>query len=158
LDPQNGILYVGGNFLTSSGQNRSALASFNTQDGSLTTWNPNIPRIINATPPNVWNFSVDGERGLLHLAGSFYDECTVENNVTCREGYEAYQVQTFTSGDVGNCVADFDSNGSVEVSDIFAFISMWFAGSLNADINENGTLAVDDIFAFLSLWFEGCNG
>jgi hypothetical protein len=54
------------------------------------------------------------------------------------------------------CPADFDNNSTVEVSDIFAFLSAWFAQNISADANENGSVAVDDIFAFLSAWFEGC--
>jgi hypothetical protein len=54
------------------------------------------------------------------------------------------------------CPADFDGNGSADVTDIFAFLSAWFAGNLDADSNENGSLGVDDIFAFLSVWFAGC--
>jgi hypothetical protein len=54
------------------------------------------------------------------------------------------------------CMADFDGNGLVQVQDIFAFLSAWFAGSASADINGNGSVAVDDIFAFLSAWFAGC--
>jgi len=54
------------------------------------------------------------------------------------------------------CAADFNQNGSVDVADIFAFLSAWFAQSPTADTNGNGQVQVDDIFAFLSAWFEGC--
>jgi len=53
------------------------------------------------------------------------------------------------------CVADWDGNGLVQVPDIFAFLSSWFAGS--GDFDENGITAVPDIFAFLSAWFAGCS-
>jgi len=51
------------------------------------------------------------------------------------------------------CRADWDENGSVQVPDIFAFLSSWFAG--NADFDLNGQTEVPDIFAFLSAWFSG---
>lgn len=54
------------------------------------------------------------------------------------------------------CVADFDGNGDVEVPDIFAFLSAWFAMDSSADIDGNTAIEVPDIFAFLSLWFAGC--
>ncbi len=64
------------------------------------------------------------------------------------------------------CVADFDMNGVRDVSDIFAFLSSWFAGCAgqpgsgcngsNADVDDNGVRDVSDIFAFLSAWFAGC--
>lgn len=54
------------------------------------------------------------------------------------------------------CVADFDENGTVQVPDIFAFLSAWFAGDSAADIDGVPGIGVPDIFAFLSLWFAGC--
>ena len=53
------------------------------------------------------------------------------------------------------CPADFDANGTVEVPDIFAFLSAWFAQDVRANIDGNGVIDVPDIFAFLSLWFAG---
>jgi|GEM_PF-2683227 len=63
------------------------------------------------------------------------------------------------------CPADFDGDTLVGVSDIFAFLSAWFAGcsaasdppcSPSADFNQDGLVDVTDIFAFLSQWFSGC--
>jgi hypothetical protein len=54
------------------------------------------------------------------------------------------------------CVADFDNNGDVQVPDIFAFLSAWFAQDPSADLDGTPGIAVPDIFAFLSLWFAGC--
>jgi hypothetical protein len=55
------------------------------------------------------------------------------------------------------CLADFDGNGTVQVPDIFAFLSAWFANDPSADIDGTPGISVPDIFAFLSLWFAGCN-
>jgi len=49
------------------------------------------------------------------------------------------------------CRADWDQNGAIQVSDIFAFLSSWFAGQ--GDFDLNGWNEVPDIFAFLSEWF-----
>lgn len=54
------------------------------------------------------------------------------------------------------CPADFNRDGTRNVSDIFSFLSAWFASQGPADVNCSGGTAVDDIFAFLSLWFAGC--
>ena len=54
------------------------------------------------------------------------------------------------------CAADFDESGTVEVPDIFAYLSAWFAGDESADIDGEPGIGVPDIFAFLSLWFAGC--
>jgi hypothetical protein len=56
---------------------------------------------------------------------------------------------------VVGCLADWDGNQVVQVSDIFAFLAAWFAG--NGDFNDDGINAVSDIFAFLAAWFAGCN-
>ena len=48
-------------------------------------------------------------------------------------------------------IADWDSNLTVEVADIFSFLSSWFAGE--GDFDQNGTNSVADIFTFLSAWF-----
>ncbi len=54
------------------------------------------------------------------------------------------------------CIADWDGDGVRAVTDIFAFLSSWFASDPRADIDGAGGVAVPDIFAFLSLWFAGC--
>lgn len=53
------------------------------------------------------------------------------------------------------CAADFNQDGVRNVSDIFAYLTAWFASDSSADINGGG-VAVNDIFAFLSAWFAGC--
>jgi len=58
--------------------------------------------------------------------------------------------------DAPACAADFDGNGLVQVPDIFAFLSAWFAQGPGADFDGNGQVQVPDIFAFLSAWFAGC--
>ncbi|MBY0263756.1 MAG: hypothetical protein K2Q20_15530, partial [Phycisphaerales bacterium] len=54
------------------------------------------------------------------------------------------------------CEADFDLDGVRTVSDIFAFLSAWFASASTADVDASGGVTVSDIFAFLTEWFAGC--
>lgn len=54
------------------------------------------------------------------------------------------------------CPADFDGSGVVDVPDIFAFLSAWFASLPAADFDGANGVAVPDIFAFLTAWFAGC--
>lgn len=54
------------------------------------------------------------------------------------------------------CAADFDGNGQLEVPDLFAFLSAWFAHDSAADLDGNGAWEVPDVFTFLSAWFAGC--
>ena len=49
--------------------------------------------------------------------------------------------------------ADWDNSGTISVTDIFAYLSSWFANAAGTDINGNGTTDVTDIFAFLAMWF-----
>ncbi len=49
--------------------------------------------------------------------------------------------------------ADWNCNGTIEVQDIFDFLSDWFAA--RGDFNADGTVAVQDIFDFLTAWFTG---
>jgi len=65
-------------------------------------------------------------------------------------------VEFLQGAPVPTCDADFDDNGQVQVPDIFAFLSAWFASDLCADFDDNGQVQVPDIFAFLSAWFAGC--
>ncbi len=63
---------------------------------------------------------------------------------------------TPTTVEVVQCPADFNSNGTIEVTDIFAFLSAWFASNPSANFNGIGAINVQDIFDFLSAWFAGC--
>ena len=54
--------------------------------------------------------------------------------------------------DEETCPADWDGNNIVEVADIFAFLSSWFANDPAAQ-NFGGSMGVGAIFAFLSAWF-----
>jgi len=73
-----------------------------------------------------------------------------------------------------DCRCDWDRSGTFTVSDIFAFLSAWFAQcdgtggtgvapcyGRDADFDEMNGIGVPDIFAFLSCWFssqgENCN-
>lgn len=62
------------------------------------------------------------------------------------------QFVVLTGGGAPPCPADWDGNTIVEVADIFAFLSDWFAGDPDAT-NFGGTPGVPAIFAFLGAWF-----
>jgi hypothetical protein len=58
------------------------------------------------------------------------------------------------------CYADYNKTGGVTVTDIFNFLSDWFAASPFARTGGNGDatpLTVQNIFDFLTNWFNGCN-
>ncbi len=56
-----------------------------------------------------------------------------------------------------NYVPDVDRSGTVDVTDIFAFLNLWFAGAGEnggADYNASGATDIADVFAFLNDWFS----
>lgn len=63
------------------------------------------------------------------------------------------------------CPTDFDGNGLVQPTDLFAFLNAFFAGCLvtnpptcvyTADFNADGVLTPTDIFTFLNTFFLPC--
>ena len=66
-----------------------------------------------------------------------------------------------------SCPADFNQDGVITVSDIFAFLAAWFGNCQqtgpapcqfgSADFNTDGSINVPDIFGFLAAWFAGCS-
>jgi hypothetical protein len=54
------------------------------------------------------------------------------------------------------CPADFNRDGTINVQDIFDFLSAWFAANPRADVNGVNGINVQDIFDFLTAWFAGC--
>ena len=57
---------------------------------------------------------------------------------------------------VNTCLADFDHSGGVDVFDLLAYLSEWFAAGHEADLDESGGVDVFDLLAFLDVWFGGC--
>lgn len=52
-----------------------------------------------------------------------------------------------------DCPADWNTDGSLNVPDIFSFLAAWFDGA--ADFDGSGQTDVPDIFAYLAAWFAG---
>jgi hypothetical protein len=57
-----------------------------------------------------------------------------------------------------DCLADWNSSGSVNSTDISAFLTAWLAsladGTLHGDYNDDGTVNSTDISAFLTAWLD----
>lgn len=54
------------------------------------------------------------------------------------------------------CPCDIDGGG-LAVTDIFAFLGLWFAGDARADFDHDTQVQTPDIFAYLGCWFGACN-
>lgn len=126
-------------------------ASPNGPDGNPLTWQDNDYRLRSGSPAVDRANATDPifAPGFTDLDGMplFDDPGTINS------GFGAV-----TYGDLG-CfeyqriiTGDFDNSGTITVSDIFAFLTTWFAGNPLADLDGNG-IGTSDIFAFLSAWF-----
>ncbi|MBX3402326.1 MAG: hypothetical protein KF699_02830 [Phycisphaeraceae bacterium] len=99
-------------------------------NGAFTSFAP----FANISPAGVWTISIsDGAPG---------DTGTLNT----------WSINGSPCEDEETCPADWDGNNTVEVADIFAFLSSWFANDPAAQ-NFGGSMGVGAIFAFLSAWF-----
>ncbi len=105
------------------------------------------------------------------FSGSLYVHLIQNNDTLNNDGYYYFATRlksspTATAGAGGSnnssflrvlaCPADYNGSGTVNVQDIFDFLSGWFAGDIRADFNGSGVINVQDIFDFLAGWFSGC--
>jgi hypothetical protein len=49
---------------------------------------------------------------------------------------------------------DFDGDGAITLMDLMKFLGAFMSGRMEADSNSNGTLDVNDVFAFVGQWFR----
>jgi hypothetical protein len=106
----------------------------------------NDPTYKASSPDEIVTLALNNPPGATSVRLRFVDQSS---------GYWAICDVSLT-GTVGQavqyCDADWDRNGSVEVADIFAFLSGWFSND-PASVSFGGTPGVPAIFAFLSAWF-----
>jgi subtilisin-like proprotein convertase family protein len=59
-------------------------------------------------------------------------------------------------GGAAPCPGDWNTDGHVNIDDIFIFLNDWF--STGADADNNGIVSLDDVFIFINQWFasSGC--
>lgn len=66
-----------------------------------------------------------------------------------RHGFETYMIT-----DEIPCVADINSDGGIDGSDVHDFFNAWEAGEVNADINIDGGIDGSDVSDFIDAWIE----
>lgn len=64
--------------------------------------------------------------------------------------------ESFVNPPIPGCRVDLDNDGLVGVPDVFEFLRRYMNTDPRADWNQSGTVDLADIFAFLSAWFTGC--
>ena len=55
-----------------------------------------------------------------------------------------------------DCIADFNTDASVDGDDIIDFFTAWDSADLTADLDASGSIDSDDITTFFEAWDEGC--
>lgn len=54
------------------------------------------------------------------------------------------------------CIADWDTNGSVNILDVVSFINTWNTQAQGADFNNDGAINVLDVIGFINVFNTGC--
>jgi len=143
-------LYVGGRFSSAGAVSAHCLARWRNQ-----AWSNVGTDLLNGVGPA-------SEQTIIYALTSFEDEIGpalyVGGSFLTAGGSPSANIARWgCAGETAPmCPADFDSNNLIEVTDIFAFLSDWFADRPAADFDNNGVREVADIFAFLAAWFAGC--
>ncbi|GJM18882.1 MAG: hypothetical protein DHS20C14_10950 [Phycisphaeraceae bacterium] len=57
-----------------------------------------------------------------------------------------------------SCPADLTGDGSLNVDDVDAFVTLFIAGDLAVDFDVSGSLNVDDVDSFVAAFLAGCGG
>lgn len=78
------------------------------------------------------------------------------------EGYRAWGAACaeamLMACDCGPSV-DVDADGGRTITDVFEFLTLWFAGDPAANFDGEGdSPSIQDLFTFLAAWFAGCAG
>lgn len=73
------------------------------------------------------------------------------NQVVTIHNYQCYDTVLTIHASVFK--SDWNTDGVVNVQDIFDFVATWFSG--NGDIDADGNTDVLDVFQFIAEWFEG---
>jgi alpha-tubulin suppressor-like RCC1 family protein len=55
-----------------------------------------------------------------------------------------------------SCRADFNRNGTINVQDIFDFLTQWFVGNTSTDYDHSGVATIPDLVSFLNAWLTPC--
>lgn len=85
--------------------------------------------------------------------------CDVLAAATCRLAAGTYQGHGSTcqeSCTESACVGDFNHDGGVDGSDVFAFFEAWQQGDTEADVSEDGGVDGTDVEVFFIRWEAGC--
>jgi hypothetical protein len=104
----------------------------------------------------MWVVPIIHIRDHVELTDSFRIRFNASDNPNDSETEAAIDAFLLEDVDCGGCVADFDSNGTVDTQDVLAFLNAWNASDPSADINGDGSINSQDVLAFLNLWNAGC--
>ncbi|MEY3231645.1 MAG: hypothetical protein RL689_1734 [Planctomycetota bacterium] len=85
--------------------------------------------------------------------------CDVRSLGDCQQVGGTYQGHASTcqaTCEAPVCMGDFNQDGGVDGSDIFAFFEAWQQGDASADVSQDGGVDGTDVEAFFVRWEAGC--
>jgi hypothetical protein len=91
--------------------------------------------------------------GLVDRVWAFTPQDAYSGSQDLRDAWYSLSKQVYR---LTTCPVDYNASGTTSIDDLFAFMSLWFAGEPEADFDQNGQISIDDLFTFLSAWFSGC--
>jgi len=130
----------------------------NVTDASMVTVSGTGVTVTGTPVPNAMGTEVTGLSFVIASnAPVGYRDITVSNDDGSATGLNLFYVL-----EGAGCPADWDGNGTVNSTDISAFLTAWLdslnQGNLDADFDGNGQVNSTDISAFLSAWLQALEG
>ena len=116
---------------------------------------PWVP-VMTVTPTGGWTEAGFRVRDYVEPTAQLQVRFSVADNPDNSTTEAAIDAFSIVGLDCGSCVADFNSDGTVNTIDVSAFLNAWAAGDSSADINADGTINTIDVSAFLNAWVTGC--
>jgi lysophospholipase L1-like esterase len=90
-----------------------------------------------------------------YVARGWYATTTDRTHLSTA-GYDATSMTLLQSVLATACDADFNGDGGVDGTDVFAFFEAWQQGDAAADVSEDGGVDGTDVEAFFVRWEAGC--
>ncbi len=66
------------------------------------------------------------------------------------------QLRVYDTADCPNCLADVNTDGTLDLDDISVFVSAFLSADPTADLTGDGVLNFDDLDAFVDSYLSGC--
>ncbi len=95
--------------------------------------------------------------GSLFIVGSdgLVREMNLANGSIVRTINTGLMIESVAKG--GQCLSDFDGNGTTNTLDFLSFLNAWAQGQRSADLDENDLLNSQDVLIYLNAYASDCD-